>query len=337
VPPLVALLALLVRERESRLAQAQARLDALQRERGRLRVAVRRIGEAFGTRLDLDALLGVTLGAAAEALDADAAHASRGGEECARRGDAARFAEVLAAAEAAARAGDAVTAVAVGADHALAAPVGAEGVIAVARGEAPFAPDERELFAYLAAQAALSARDIARHDELSRQALTDGLTGLANHRRFHERLHDDAARAARRGAPLSLVLVDLDDFKAVNDTHGHQAGDAVLREVAARLALAVPAGTEPARYGGEELAVALPGLALPEAEAVAERARAAIRAQPVALPDGGALTVTASLGVAPLGADGDPDALVATADAALYSAKAAGKDRVVVAAYDAAR
>lgn len=312
VLPLAALLLLLARDRNARIDQAELRLEELRRERNRLQVAVRRVGEAFGSKLDLDAVLRITLTAAAEAVGAAAGRASAVGS---------RDGEIrVSVGEWDARAANTV-------EH----RIGARGLVELAR-DRPFTPEESELVAHLVGQADAAARDIERHEQLHREAQTDGLTGLANKRRFEERLAEDVAVARETGAPLSLVLLDVDDFKRVNDVHGHLVGDEVLREVAARLREAARAG-EPARYGGEELAVALPGAGANDAARVAERVRAAIEAASVALPSGGTLGVTASLGVATLagGEPMEPSELVAAADAELYRAKREGKNRVAVA------
>ena len=171
----------------------------------------------------------------------------------------------------------------------------------------------------------LAVANARAHERLVALARTDALTGLANHRAFRERLESDAARARRTGFPVSLVIVDLDRFKRVNDTWGHQAGDAVLREVARRLQASARRGDLPARIGGEELAWLLPDTGLPAARDAAERLRRAIGELPI--PPVG--TVTASLGVAELG-PGGPDDLVRRADAALYRAKEGGRDACVV-------
>ena len=156
----------------------------------------------------------------------------------------------------------------------------------------------------------------------------DPLTGLANRRAFEEELAREAARAVRAGAPLAVVALDVDRFKAVNDRHGHAAGDAVLRELAARASAAVRAGDLAARIGGEEFALLLPGAALPNALELAERVRAAIAAAPVDA-GGTPLAVTVSLGCAALAPDEAPGALLARADARLYEAKRSGRDRVM--------
>jgi diguanylate cyclase (GGDEF)-like protein len=172
----------------------------------------------------------------------------------------------------------------------------------------------------------LAVANARAHERLVALTRTDGLTGLANHRAFRERLESDSARARRTGFPVSLVIVDLDRFKRVNDTWGHQAGDAVLLEVARRLQACARRGDLPARIGGEELAWLLRDPGVAAARDAAERLRRAIRDTPI--PPVG--TVTASLGVAELG-PGGPDDLVRRADAALYRAKDDGRDACVVA------
>ena len=238
--PLVLLLANMARERERRIASAHDRLQALERERHRLRVAVRRIGDAFASNLDLDALLQIVTRAAVEALDAGGGRASvaRGARLLPRAvvQDADAMAAMLGEAErqAVERAG--VVAVGPGTRWALAAPIGVglapAGAVAVARTDGPFGPQDRDLFAYLCEQATISAANVDRHETLHRQALTDELTGLANHRRLQDLLTPPSTHYERTGTPVSLVLLDLDDFKRVNDTHGHQTGDMVLRAVA---------------------------------------------------------------------------------------------------------
>ncbi len=182
-------------------------------------------------------------------------------------------------------------------------------------------------------QAASSVENVALHELVSEQAVTDDLTGLANKRAFRELMNREAARAARFGHPLSLVIVDIDNFKQINDTFGHLQGDAVLRAVGAILADESRDIDAAARYGGEEFVVALPETAEQGALEVAERIRAGIESAttPLLEDTGDPVKVTASLGVATAsGSLLDPEALVASADGALYEAKAAGKNRVVV-------
>ncbi len=168
----------------------------------------------------------------------------------------------------------------------------------------------------------------AANARLETLASTDPLTGLLNHRAFHARLDEEIARADRSGRPLALLLVDLDDFRAINNTHGHQAGDRALAAIAAALRGSLRAGDSAGRHGGDEFAAILPEATLPEALAVAERARAAIAA--IALPAGDTtIHATTSLGVAALPRYArERDALIAAADQAAYAAKDAGKNCV---------
>ena len=141
-------------------------------------------------------------------------------------------------------------------------------------------PDGAERLTPHADLVGLAVANARAHEQLVALARTDALTGLANHRAFRERLESDAARARRTGFPVSLVIVNLDRFKRVNDTWGHQAGDAVLREVARRLQASARRGDLPARIGGEELAWLLPDTGLPAARDAAERLRRAIGERP---------------------------------------------------------
>ncbi|HEX6085115.1 MAG TPA: two-component regulator propeller domain-containing protein [Thermoanaerobaculia bacterium] len=165
----------------------------------------------------------------------------------------------------------------------------------------------------------------AANERLRALSYVDGLTGVANRRRFDEALEEACAAAARERAPLSLVLIDLDHFKQLNDSRGHQQGDEALRAVAALLAERTESrGGLAARFGGEEFAWLLPGLPLDAARAEAESLRLRVRESGV---------VTASLGVSSTAgtAAATPRTLVAAADSALYRAKSAGRDRVEVA------
>jgi diguanylate cyclase (GGDEF)-like protein len=167
---------------------------------------------------------------------------------------------------------------------------------------------------------------------LSSQAHSDGLTGLANRRLLAARLEDELNRAGAGGTSLSYLMVDIDDFKAFNDTYGHAVGDAVLQSVAAALTCGIRDTDLAARYGGEEFVVLLPGARLDAAARVAEAARSRIEEADVQAPGGRAVHVTASFGVAEFPTYGTATALAAAADAALYQAKRNGKNRVATAA-----
>jgi diguanylate cyclase (GGDEF)-like protein len=204
----------------------------------------------------------------------------------------------------------------------------------VARGGRKFDAGEHELFSYLTNQAAQSVENVDLHETVQRQAVTDELTGLFNHRRFQEVMTTEVERARRYDQEMGLIMLDLDDFKRVNDTYGHLQGDEVLRAVATVLRQSSREIDEPARYGGEEMAVALPQTDLDGAYRFAERVRQRIESLELPLPNGdGTLRVTASFGAASLKSLGvatdGKDALVAAADAALYRAKRSGKNRTV--------
>ncbi len=168
--------------------------------------------------------------------------------------------------------------------------------------------------------------------EQERLAVTDGLTGLYNRRFFEEVLRLEVDRAHRLGGQLALLVADLDHFKRVNDAHGHQSGDDVLAEAAARLQRALRDSDVLARYGGEEFVIILPGADAQVALEIAERCRLALSGTPVRVHSGARLDLTGSFGLACLSADaGDVDTLIRSADRALYAAKDQGRDRVVVA------
>ncbi|KQM19633.1 GGDEF domain-containing protein [Novosphingobium sp. Leaf2] len=172
-------------------------------------------------------------------------------------------------------------------------------------------------------------RSLAEHDELSRLSQRDGLTGIANRRRFDEVLHREWARRSRSSGQLVLLMIDIDHFKPLNDQFGHFAGDEVLRRVAGALADCARRETDVvARYGGEEFAAILPDTDPDGAAAIAERMRAAVEA--LWLPQCNGLTVTVSIGLACAGGpNGDVYALIGAADGALYDAKRRGRNQVV--------
>jgi diguanylate cyclase (GGDEF)-like protein len=167
------------------------------------------------------------------------------------------------------------------------------------------------------------------HKDLEVLASTDVLTGAANRREFTARATVEIARARRRGAPISFLALDLDHFKQINDRHGHQAGDEVLKAFVAIAGKALRTSDLIGRMGGEEFAVMLPDTARADAAALAERLRQVIEQASV---DTGEtrLHVTASLGVAQLGIDGDDfEGVLDAADTRMYQAKYAGRNKVV--------
>ena len=231
----------------------------------------------------------------------------------------------------------------------------AEGAIVVeAEGHRRFSSAEHEALQVLANQAAAALENERLYRRAEQEAIRDGLTGLYNHRHFQERLLQECRRSHRYGTPLTLLMLDLDDFKSFNDQFGHQIGDEALHEVGEILFAVTRRGVDlAARYGGEEFAVILPHTRVSDtpsegvegtatdgdespppagagALVVAERIRVAIAGH--AFPGHGGRRYarsTVTVGVAELRTDEEPAALIAAADAALYEGKHAGRDRVV--------
>ncbi len=204
------------------------------------------------------------------------------------------------------------------------------GAIAVASVAPDSLPDDVErVLADFAEIIGLAVANTEAQARLVEQAATDPLTGLANHRAFHERLREELSRALRHDRPLALALLDIDHFKAVNDSLGHERGDAVLAAVAARLTESARAEDVLARLGGDEFAVLMPETTEDDALAAIERTRRAI----AAIELEGGLTVSASAGVCGVEHAQDADALVRLADGALYWSKAHGRDAAWI--YDA--
>lgn len=185
--------------------------------------------------------------------------------------------------------------------------------------------DDMSLFGSLADHLSVAIENAELHQERERQAVIDGLTGVANRRSFNEMLAREFERAKRYEQPLSLVLIDLDHLKKINDTYGHQAGDEAIKSIGSVLRQSSRSVDLPARYGGEEFCVLLPNTDLDMAEQLAERLRRLIN--DVFLTDVG--NISASIGVAtyPHHAD-DPDILLKRADEALYVAKQSGRNQV---------
>ena len=194
-----------------------------------------------------------------------------------------------------------------------------------------------DFLAHLGVIASFCIENTINRARLLRSGFTDMLTGWNNRRYLVVRLGEELARARRDGTRLVCLMLDIDHFKRVNDTYGHAAGDAVLRELAQRIESQVRASDVAARYGGEEFIVLLPDTNVAAAQRLAERIRGEIGGAPIGLPNGQSITITASIGiaeVAPAQADKDlktlGDSLIARADVALYAAKSAGRDRVMV-------
>ena len=352
------------REFNSMSEQLAGKMEEVERKRGELEETIRRVGEALATGLDRQGVMELAVKQAVDACEAESGRALtldtaifNGYEAGAERDD---LEEALEAAERAAFAispdvgaelldaldGEpgpptperrrAVPSEARG-THALTVvlrhvvgPPEYLGALSIARRGRAFDRTEAELLEYLAGQAVVSIENANLHETVERQAVTDDLTGLANARAFWAILGRELERSRRFGSPLGLVMLDIDDFKQVNDLHGHQRGDEVLAHVAEVLRKLSRDIDTTARYGGEELALILPETDLDGAALLAERVREAVESIHVAgARGGGSLQVTASFGVAAAPQSGsEREALVAAADAALYRAKRAGKNRV---------
>jgi diguanylate cyclase (GGDEF)-like protein len=323
--------------------QLAVKIEELEQERGRLRQSLRRIGQTFASNLDRKALLELALQTAIDGAEASCgrltlrSNPSEQLREFGVSGSLAGFEATVSDAErealhsrgiGEARTGDRfVASVALGL---IDGSDRAHGQITVGK-ERPFTDDDRDMLRSLAAQTTLALENVDLHHQVQRQAVTDELTGLANHGRFQELLTAELDQVRRYEHPVGLIMLDIDNFKSVNDTYGHPQGDVVLKHVARVLRENSRDADSPARYGGEEMALILPHTDLPGAHAIAERVRSAIEGLHIPrLDQDGVLRVTASVGVA-ASTEGDKEALVAEADGALYTAKRGGKNRTVAA------
>ncbi len=324
------------------------RMGELEAERGRFKETLQRYGETLAATHDLDALVGAVLDTAVQATRA------RGGRLLlydAERGEAVEQARIGTARGSRSdlpvvvAAGDGLEGDALASHEArvaqvpravLAVPILREHhllglVTAVDPEEGAFSDDDVESLSALAVQAGVAIENARLHRVVERQAVTDALTGLANRRQFYEVLGREYERAQRFGQPVSLILLDIDDFKQINDSRGHLAGDAVLHSVAATVAEVIREIDLASRYGGEEFAVLLPQTGPEGAAHLAERLRSEIAARSIRFGTEEISGVTASFGVA-AGPDDQMTQidLIASADAALYQAKREGKNHVTV-------
>jgi diguanylate cyclase (GGDEF)-like protein len=208
------------------------------------------------------------------------------------------------------------------------------------RDPARFAPGMgTEFIEHMASIIAICLENVISNEMLKFIGLTDALTGVYNRRYIDRRLLEETSRARRNESRISAMYIDIDHFKQINDSVGHQGGDEVLREVAARIKAELRISDALARFGGEEFVVLLVDADRESAALVAERIRAGVAAMPVELAGGEDVTVTVSIGVATLddferdhAAEGVAQQLVARADGALYQAKQSGRNRVVASA-----
>ncbi|MCM8811670.1 MAG: GGDEF domain-containing protein [Candidatus Omnitrophica bacterium] len=189
--------------------------------------------------------------------------------------------------------------------------------------------EAREKWGIMVGQLALGLQRVALYKQIQRLAIHDSLTGLMVRRHFMERLEEEVARSKRLSKELAFLMIDLDEFKKVNDTYGHLVGDVVLREVAERLQKSVREVDLVGRYGGEEFGVVLPETDMPMGAQVAERIRQTVEQTPIPAYDE-RIRMTVSVGVSVLGtANGEIVKLIEMADEALYKAKNSGRNRVV--------
>jgi diguanylate cyclase (GGDEF)-like protein len=298
--------ALVLWQRQRRLA---VRTRAIEAERKNVRDALSLVGDALASTHDTEALLPVIVQTALEAAGATGARLLRDDVEVMRAGrpSASKSPLVLPLGED--DEGRALRLL-------LYSPAGGPQ------------PEARELAEWFVSQAAIALENARLHGIVKRQAITDPLTGLANRRRFVEALDAELSRAERFDTGLAVVIADLDDFKNVNDSFGHEVGNDVLRAFADTISASLRDVDVAARLGGEEFAMLLPQTDLDGGLALAERIRTAFAATSIQTPDGRSVRVTGSFGVSSHPPTATVDGLLRSADGALDRAKAAGKDRV---------
>ena len=291
--------------------QLEQRLSELDAERTRLRDATMRFGEALAATHDPEELLRVIVETAVEATGAEGGYleSTEGFDLAAGNVDFE--------------------------GERIRLPVSAEretfGTLVLVGPR--FGREQRETATWLVGHAAIALANVRKHKTVEQQALVDPLTGLANRRLAEGALETELARAGRFEEPLALLMADLDDFKQINDRWGHPFGDEVLREFAVALAESIREIDLASRWGGEEFAIMLPETEPEGAVHLAERIRANLRGRSLRAPDGEIVRITASFGAAAYPEAPSKDELVSAADAALYEAKRAGKDRVARAAF----
>ena len=286
--------------------QLQTRLEELEAERGRLRDVTSRFGEALGATHDAEQLMPLIVEAAMEATNAVGGVLVGTSGSLVKAGFPERGAKRLE----------------------VPLQAGSISFGSLLLFGAEFSEEDSMTAASLASHAVVALDNARLHRIVERQALVDGLTGLANRRQCEETLQDELARVERFGGSLAVVVADLDWFKDVNDRHGHPAGDAVLHEFAVLLQETVRDVDLAGRWGGEEFVLVLPGTDIAGGAQLAERVRAALAGRTVLAVDGSQIPVTASFGVAAIPPAKTASELFAAADAAMYQAKRAGKNRV---------
>jgi diguanylate cyclase (GGDEF)-like protein len=313
VMPLAMLLWMLARDRDRRIEQAHHRLKLLEHERERLQAAVRRLGDAFAAKLELDALLDILLHGATDALDAVAGRLRLDGltAPCDLETGSGDRLRDLAATGGKSAAADTVVTLPVRVDS---EPAPVTGTLQLARDGRAFHADEVALLGELIAKAEHAAAEILANQALREQAVTDALTGLGNRRRLSAELAAALERASAE-RPALLLLFDLDGFKGYNDTFGHLAGDQLLTRLGAKLAGAVADHGAAYRLGGDEFC-ALLELGPGDLDELIERTASALSER------GRQFAIRASLGAVLLPHEADsPDHALQLADQRMYSHK----------------
>jgi len=323
-------------------AQLQARLAELESEQARVRRSIRNIGDTFASNLDRAGLLELALKTAMDATASDRGRLSAREEtdqpliEVTHLGKLDGFEVTVRDSERAALEHDGIGQAHSEELNAASVALGAmrpggptHGLVTVLRHGPAYSEDDLAFLRFLAVRASLALDNVQAHIDVRRQAITDDLTGLFTHGHFQELLGAEMEEVRRYTYPVGLVMLDVDNFKSVNDGYGHQQGDRVLRRVSSILREAKRDVDVAARYGGEELCLILPHTDLDGTYAIAERVRETIEASEIpVLGSEGFLKVTASFGVAAT-TEGDKSSLIAAADAALYVAKREGKNRTI--------
>jgi diguanylate cyclase (GGDEF)-like protein len=289
--------------------QLQQRLEELESERHRLREAVSSFGDALAATHDTEQLLRAIVETAVEATGAAGGMLIGADGEVVEVGSPGSGSDQLE----------------------LPLRAGHETFGTLFLFGRSFDEEARLTAVSLAGQSVVALDNAKLHRIVERQALVDGLTGLANRRQCEEALRTEVSRSRRFGGPLSIVVGDLDDFKSVNDEHGHPVGDTVLREFARILERSVRDVDVAGRWGGEEFLLVLPGTDGEGAVRLAQRIRDYLEGRTLSTPEGVPVRITASFGVAEHRQHLEPEELVAAADSALYEAKRAGKNRVSLA------
>ena len=193
--------------------------------------------------------------------------------------------------------------------------------------EQKFTRDDVAVIRLLCQLIGASIGNIKLFEKMQHQAITDGLTGLANHKTFYEVLEKELWRTRRYGGQISMIMVDVDNLKQINDVYGHRAGDKAIREISARIKQCIRQIDTAARYGGDEFAIILPNTSLTEATVAAERMVKVVAKSPV-IWDNEAISVSISIGLGQYSPDSTPEDIAGRSDQALYAAKQAGKNTV---------